>query len=54
MDKNHEEQANYVNAQSHEIILVNLFSEMQKLVYEIINVILKIQATQQRKVPCVL
>ena len=35
--KNHKEQANYVNAQSHETILVNSFSEMQKLAYEIIK-----------------
>ena len=35
--KNHKEQANYVNAQSHVIILVNSFSEMQKLAYEIIK-----------------
>ena len=35
--KNLKEQANYVNAQSHKIILVNSFSEMLKLAYEIIK-----------------
>ena len=35
--KNHKEQSNDINFQSHPIIEVSLFSEMQKLAYEIVK-----------------